>query len=82
MSHNKAYPSQAFPDRHADKGLLRFALTGMGVVPTFKAHVPDDLVDVVHNPLDHDRGVTVSHLFEEFRQGVLPAVFLFNPVRL
>ena len=54
----------------------------MGVVPTFKAHVPDDLVDVVHNPLDHDRGVTVSHLFEEFRQGVLPAGFLFIPVRL
>jgi len=73
---------QLISEERLAKSHLHFSLTGECILSPLEAHVPNNLVNIVHNSLDHDRGVTVSDLFKEFRQGVFSAVFLFKQIAI
>jgi hypothetical protein len=47
---------------------LDLALAGVSVLPSVESDVADDLVDVVHNALDHDRRLLVLRLLEQLGQ--------------
>lgn len=51
---------------------------GVGVPPTVESDDADDLVDVVHNSLDHDRRLVVLGFLEEFGEGGYASVLVFD----
>lgn len=64
---------QGLPQRH-----LHLALAGMVVLPPVKPHVADDLVDVVDDPLDDDRGLVVLGFLEQPGQSRLAKFLVCN----
>ena len=57
------------------EGLLHLTFAGVSVLPAVEPDIPDDLVDIVHNPLHDDRGLIVPGLLEKFGEGGLPPFF-------
>lgn len=42
-------------EQRLSQGLLHLALAGVRVLPAVEPHMADELVEVVHHPLEHDR---------------------------
>ena len=58
------------------KGIPYFSLSSMRALPAVEPHNANDLVDVVHNPLHHDRCVGVAYLLKQLRESRLSPVLL------
>lgn len=62
--------------------IFHLALAGVCVLPTVKTYGADNLVDVIDDPSNHDRRVTVLRLLEERSQRGFAAVDNFLDRRL
>jgi len=58
--------------------LAHFPFAAFGGLPIGEADLADDVVDIVDDAFDHDRGVGRAGLLEEFGQGGFGAVFIFS----
>ena len=65
-------------EERSPKGQFDLAFARMRTLPAVEPNVPHDLVDVVHNALDDDRGVGIPRLFKELGKGRLPWLFAFH----
>ena len=48
---------------------LNLSLPRMRVLPAIKPHETNDLVNIIHDPLDNDRRLLIPHFLEELREG-------------
>ena len=61
----------------SSQGFSYFALTGFGSLPAVKADLADDVVNVIHDALNHNGRVSAAGLLEEFSEGGFAAVFIY-----
>jgi hypothetical protein len=61
------------------QSLLHLAISSNRLLPAGEAHDTHDLIDIIHNAFDHDRGVAGAHFVEQFGQSSLPFIlFLWS----